>query len=155
MKRSSGKPSSSPGRPASTASSLLAVASTSAASNAATGTSCFANSSAWAFPPRPPSTSHTAKRVFAHHTGTFEVTLEAGGWEVIKRYVSLGQGISIVTDVCITDEDRAKMNIIPVGQYFPKRSYGIVTRNGKFLSAPSQRFIDIMNTCFNENSDVL
>ena len=106
-------------------------------------------------PPRHLSTWHIVKMVFAQHNVNFEVTLEAGGWEVIKRYVSLGQGISIVTDVCITDEDRAKMNVIPVSQYFPKRSYGIVTRNGKFLSAPSQRFIEIMNACFNENSNVL
>jgi len=106
-------------------------------------------------PPRHLSTWHIVKMVFAQHNVNFEVTLEAGGWEVIKRYVSLGQGISIVTDVCIIEEDRAKMNVIPVSQYFPKRSYGIVTRNGKFLSAPSQRFIEIMNACFNENSNVL
>jgi len=37
---------------------------------------------------------------------------------------------------------------MPIGRYFPKRSYGIVTRNGKFLSAPSQRFIEIMNQYF-------
>jgi DNA-binding transcriptional LysR family regulator len=106
-------------------------------------------------PPRHLSTWHIVKMVFAQHNVNFKVTLEAGGWEVIKRYVSLGQGISIVTDVCITDEDRIKMHVIPVGKYFPKRSYGIVTRNGKFLSAPSKRFIEIMNACFNENSDVL
>jgi len=106
-------------------------------------------------PPRHLSTWHIVKMVFAQHNVNFEVTLEAGGWEVIKRYVSLGQGISIVTDVCITEEDRALMKVIPVAQYFPKRSYGIVTRNGKFLSAPSQRFIDIMKSCFNENSDVI
>ena len=106
-------------------------------------------------PPRHLSTWHIVKMVFAQHNVNFQVTLEAGGWEVIKRYVSLGQGISIVTDVCITDEDRAKMNVIPIGQYFPKRSYGIVTRNGKFLSAPSQRFIEIMKQCFNDNSNVL
>ena len=99
-------------------------------------------------PPRHLSTWHIVKMVFAQNNVNFEVTLEAGGWEVIKRYVSLGQGISIVTDVCITEDDRNKMKVIPIGQYFPKRSYGIVTRNGKFLSAPSQRFIEIMNQCF-------
>ena len=103
-------------------------------------------------PPRHLSTWHIVKMVFAQHNVNFEVTLEAGGWEVIKRYVSLGQGISIVTDVCITEDDRNKMKVIPIGQYFPKRSYGIVTRNGKFLSAPSQRFIEIMNQCFVEES---
>ncbi|MCZ6669037.1 MAG: LysR family transcriptional regulator [Gammaproteobacteria bacterium] len=106
-------------------------------------------------PPRHLSTWHIVKMVFAQHNVNFQVTLEAGGWEVIKRYVSLGQGISIVTDVCITDDDRSKMHVIPVSQYFPKRSYGTVTRSGKFLSAPSQRFIEIMNACFDKNSDVL
>jgi DNA-binding transcriptional LysR family regulator len=68
--------------------------------------------------------------------------------------VSLGQGISIVTDVCITEQDRAAMSVIPVDKYFPKRSYGIVTRKGKFLSAPAQRFVEIMNESYNrQNND--
>ena len=104
-------------------------------------------------PPRHLSTWHIVKMVFAQHNVNFRVTLEAGGWEVIKRYVSLGHGISIVTDVCITEDDRSKMSVIPVDQYFPKRSYGIVTRKGKFLSAPSKRFIEIMHQCFGKESD--
>ncbi len=99
-------------------------------------------------PPRHLSTWHIVKMVFAQHNVNFQVTLEAGGWEVIKRYVGLGQGISIVTDVCITDLDYKSMSVIPIDQYFPKRSYGIVTRKGKFLSAPAQRFIEIMNKNF-------
>ena len=65
-------------------------------------------------PPRHLSTWHIVKMVFAQHNVNFRVTLEAGGWEVIKRYVSLGQGISIVTDVCITEDDRARMSVIPI-----------------------------------------
>ncbi len=103
-------------------------------------------------PPRHLSTWHIVKMVFAQHNVNFQVTLEAGGWEVIKRYVSLGQGISIVTDVCITAADRERMSVIPVDQYFPKRSYGIVTRKDKFLSAPAQRFIEIMYECFDRNA---
>ncbi len=99
-------------------------------------------------PPRHLSTWHIVKMVFAQHNVNFKVNLEAGGWEVIKRYVSLGQGISIVTDVCITGEDRQRLGVIPVGQFFPRRSYGIVTRKGKFLSAPAERFIEIMHDCF-------
>ena len=103
-------------------------------------------------PPRHLSTWHIVKMVFAQNNVNFQVTLEAGGWEVIKRYVSLGQGISIVTDVCITEEDQSRMAVIPVDRYFPKRSYGIVTHKGKFLSAPSQKFIEIMNNCFEPNT---
>ncbi len=99
-------------------------------------------------PPRHLSTWHIVKMVFAQHNVNFKVTLEAGGWEVIKRYVSLGMGISIVTDVCITEEDKNRMHVIPVNQFFPKRSYGIVTHKDKFLSAPAKRFIDIMQETF-------
>ncbi len=99
-------------------------------------------------PPRHLSTWHIVKMVFAQHNVNFKVTLEAGGWEVIKRYVSLGMGISIVTDVCITEEDKSRMHVIPVNQFFPKRSYGIVTHKDKFLSAPAKRFIDIMQESF-------
>lgn len=95
-------------------------------------------------PPSHLSTWRIVKMAFAQHNASYRVALEAGGWEVIKRYVSLGLGISIVTDVCLTEEDRDKIAIIPLTRYFPKRSYGIVTRKGKFLSAPAKRFIEMM-----------
>lgn len=83
-------------------------------------------------PPRHLSTWRIVDLVFKQHNLAYRVTLEAGGWEVIKKYVALGQGVSIVTDVCLTGDERlARM---PLDQYFPKRSYGIVQCRGKFLS---------------------
>jgi len=99
-------------------------------------------------PPRHLSTWRIVKMVFAQHNINYTVNLEAGGWEVIKRYVKIGMGISIVTDVCITEQDRQDLTIIPLDKYFPKRSYGIVTRKGKFLSTPAERFIDLMKLCY-------
>jgi LysR family cys regulon transcriptional activator len=52
-------------------------------------------------PPSHLSTWRIVKYVFQQNNLTFTVTLEAGGWEVIKKYVSLGMGISIVTDICL------------------------------------------------------
>ncbi len=102
-------------------------------------------------PPRHLSTWRIVKMVFAQHNTNYTVNLEAGGWEVIKRYVKIGLGISIVTDVCITEQDREDLTIIPLDKYFPKRSYGIVTRKGKFLSTPAERFIDLMKQCYQNN----
>ncbi len=99
-------------------------------------------------PPRHLSTWRIVKMVFAQHNINYTVALEAGGWEVIKRYVRIGMGISIVTDVCITGQDKKDLTIIPLDKYFPKRSYGIVTRKGKFLSIPAERFIDLMKQCY-------
>jgi len=99
-------------------------------------------------PPSHLSTWRIVKMVFAQHNTNYKVTLEAGGWEVIKRYVKIGLGISIVTDVCIIEQDYEEMTVIPLDKYFPKRSYGMVTRKGKFLSTPAERFIDLMKQCY-------
>lgn len=97
-------------------------------------------------PPRHLSTWRIVDLVFQQHNLTYNVALEAGGWEVIKKYVELGLGISIVTDVCLTGEERLAR--IPLNQYFPRRTYGIVQRKGRFLSPQARRFIDILDQVF-------
>lgn len=79
---------------------------------------------------------------FGKHNLKYEVKMEAGGWEVIKKYVSLGLGISIVTSICLTGEE--DLVAIPLSRYFPKRTYGLVIRKGKYLSPAAQRFVDLM-----------
>lgn len=103
-------------------------------------------------PPRHLSTWGTVKTVFNQHNVSFQVSLEAGGWEVIKKYVELGLGISIVSDVCLTETDRVAR--IPVGHYFPSRSYGIVLRRGKFLSPQARRFIEMMDPEFFDTQEM-
>lgn len=93
-------------------------------------------------PPRHLSTWRMVKYVFQQHNLNFTVTLEAGGWEVIKKYVELGMGISIVTDICLTGQE--KLVRIPLKQYFPQRGYGLVLRKGRFLSPQARRFIEIL-----------
>ncbi len=93
-------------------------------------------------PPRHLSTWRMVKYVFQQHNLTFSVTLEAGGWEVIKKYVELGMGISIVTDICLTGAE--KLARIPLTQYFPQRGYGLVLRKGRFLSPQARRFMEIL-----------
>jgi len=93
-------------------------------------------------PPRHLSTWRMVKYVFQQHNLTFKVTLEAGGWEIIKKYVELGMGISIVTDICLTGAE--KLARIPLKQYFPQRGYGLVLRKGRFLSPQARRFVEIL-----------
>jgi DNA-binding transcriptional LysR family regulator len=102
-------------------------------------------------PPRHLSTWRIVDLVFQQHNLNYRVALEAGGWEVIKKYVELGMGISIVTSICITDDDKDKLATIPLDQYFPERSYGVVLRQTKFLSPQARKFIEIMAPTFFEN----
>lgn len=97
-------------------------------------------------PPRHLSTWRMVDLMFRQQELDYKVTLEAGGWEVIKKYVELGLGISIVTDLCLTG--REQLGCVPLEHYFPKRSYGIVLRRGKFLSPQTKRFQEIMDLVF-------
>jgi len=97
-------------------------------------------------PPRHLSTWSIVKYVFQQHKLTFTVTLEAGGWEIIKKYVELGLGISIVTDICLTGQE--KLVRIALNQYFPQRGYGLVLRKGRFLTPQAQRFVEILSEVY-------
>ncbi|MBA4381825.1 MAG: LysR family transcriptional regulator [Sideroxydans sp.] len=100
-------------------------------------------------PPRHLSTWGVVKYVFQQHKLSFKVTLEAGGWEVIKKYVELGMGISIVTDICLTGNE--KLVSIPLSEYFPQRGYGLVLRKGKFMSPQANRFVELLLETYREN----
>ena len=95
-------------------------------------------------PPRHLSTWRQVEVVFLQHRLPYEVRLEVGGWEVIKRYVELGLGISIVMSVCLTGAERLRS--ISVKKFFPKRVYGIVRLKGRLLSPQARRFLEIFRT---------
>jgi DNA-binding transcriptional LysR family regulator len=102
-------------------------------------------------PPRHLSTWHIVDLVFRQHGLNYKVVLEAGGWEIIKRYVALGMGVSIVTSICLTGEEA--LAAIPLTQYFPRRSYGIVLRHNKHLSPQARRFVQILDPAYFDRPD--
>jgi LysR family transcriptional regulator, low CO2-responsive transcriptional regulator len=95
-------------------------------------------------PPQRLSTYRLVDLVFQQNQVPYQVAIEVGGWEVIKEYVAMGLGISIVTGICISDTDRTRLAVRNMRQYFPQRSYGVVMRKGKFLSAEARAFIDLI-----------
>ena len=90
-------------------------------------------------PPRRLTTWRMVDEVFQKHGVPYQVALEVGGWEVIKRYVALGFGISIVTAICLQDSDDLAAR--DMSQFFPRRSYGVVKRRGKWLTPQAQAFL--------------
>lgn len=94
-------------------------------------------------PPRHLTTWRIVDLVFNQHNLSYQVYLEAGGWEVIKKYVSLGLGISIVTDLCLTGQEPLARR--DLSAFFPLRSYGTVVRRGKFLSPQAKQFIRMLD----------
>ena len=93
-------------------------------------------------PPQNQSTYRFVESVFTEHSLDYDVKLEVGGYDVIKKYVQLGLGISIVMSHCLSDTD--ELWTTSVSRWFSKRSYGIVLMLGKPLSPAAARFIQIM-----------
>ncbi|WP_305805027.1 LysR family transcriptional regulator [Stenotrophomonas sp. YIM B06876] len=95
-------------------------------------------------PPRRQVTWRLVDLVFQQHQVPYRVALEVGGWEVIKQYVAMGMGISIVTALCLNEGDRDKLATRSMSGYFPERSYGVVVRRGKALSPQARAFIELI-----------
>ncbi|WP_147653794.1 LysR family transcriptional regulator [Vulcaniibacterium gelatinicum] len=95
-------------------------------------------------PPQRLTTYRLVDLVFQRAHVPYTVALEVGGWEVIKQYVAMGLGISIVTAICLTEADRARLVARSLARYFPPRSYGVVMRKGKYLSPQARAFVALI-----------
>jgi DNA-binding transcriptional LysR family regulator len=95
-------------------------------------------------PPQRLTTYRMIDLVFQQAKVPYHVAIEVGGWEVIKQYVAMGLGISIVTGICIGNEDSERLVVRNMRRYFPQRSYGVVMRKGKYLSAQARAFVDLV-----------
>lgn len=95
-------------------------------------------------PPQRLTTYRMVDLVFQRNHVPYTVALEVGGWEVIKQYVAMGLGISIVTAICLTDADRTRLATRSLARYFPARSYGVVVRKGKYLSPQARAFTGLI-----------
>ena len=93
-------------------------------------------------PPKDQSTYRIVEMVFAEHALEHDVKLEVGGYDVIKKYVELGLGISIVMSHCLSGADH--LHSVPLGRWFPKRTYGLVLRKGSILSPAAERFVKMI-----------
>lgn len=95
-------------------------------------------------PPQRLTTYRLVDLVFQQRRVPYRVAIEVGGWEVIKEYVAMGLGISIVTGICLTEYDKTRLEVRNLRQYFPQRSYGVVLRKGKYLSTQARAFVDLI-----------
>lgn len=97
-------------------------------------------------PPKHLSTWRIVTLAFEQRGLKLNVRLQTGGWEVIKRYVEMGLGVSIVTSICLTGRER--LAAIPLDRFFAKRTYGVVLRRSGMPTPQAERFLEMIDPDF-------
>ena len=72
------------------------------------------------------------------------VIIETGGAGIIKEYVKLGLGVTIISGISLSLKDAQPMRMIPVTNYFGKLGYGVALRKGKYLTPATKEFLRIL-----------
>jgi DNA-binding transcriptional LysR family regulator len=93
-------------------------------------------------PPRGLSTWNLVDATFKKHGLSYQVAMEVGGWEAIKKYVEMDLGISLIISIGISGNE--KLEVLPAGEFFPKRTYGVVLRKGRILTPQAKRFVHLL-----------
>lgn len=76
-----------------------------------------------------------------HRVEPSKARLEFDGWEIVKKYVELDMAITIALSIAI--EDDPVLVGTKLTNYFPRFSYGTIVKNGRILSEPAEKFLEI------------
>jgi DNA-binding transcriptional LysR family regulator len=97
-------------------------------------------------PPKHLNTWRIVDDVLQKHQLSYKTSLETWSWEIIKKYVEMGLGISIVTSVSLTGDE--KLVSKPLSKYFPDNYYGVTMKRKGNLSLPAKNFIELIDASF-------
>jgi DNA-binding transcriptional LysR family regulator len=95
----------------------------------------------WVMPWQHSTTRRLIERCLADIGLEPRVALEAGGWEIVKRYVALGLGVAVIPEFCLEPADRRRLFACTVGHLFGRDRYGLAVRRGITLSAAARAFV--------------
>lgn len=106
----------------------------------------LADLAAWplVLPPKRQITWRLVDLVLQQHRVPYTVALEVSGWDVIKQYVAMGMGVSIVPSICLGENEGDRLASRSLAAFFPSRSYGVVVRKGRVLSPQARAFIALI-----------
>ena len=70
-----------------------------------------------------------------------KVVMVLNNFDIVKKYVRLGMGVSILDGFTLTKRDYEQLVIFALDRFFEKRHYGMVMRKTKYLSPTVRAFI--------------
>ena len=91
--------------------------------------------------------THTRRVVegeFKRRGLSYDIVVELDSMDMIKRYVSLGMGVSVGPRLAIDPEDHEQLGIVSLANLLPVEQAGILTLRGKSVTPPVRRFLSVM-----------
>jgi DNA-binding transcriptional LysR family regulator len=81
------------------------------------------------------------ERRFAEEGLTLNTVITHNNFVALKKYVSMGLGVALLTGYAVSKEDESTLDIYDLDQYFPRRKVGLLIRKRKYLSPAVAAFI--------------
>ena len=75
------------------------------------------------------------KETFAELGLRLNIGIEVGTLSTLKRYVARGLGIAVISGLCVSEEDRERLEVVPIpAELGGEATYGVVVRKDKHRS---------------------
>jgi len=78
---------------------------------------------------------------FIRNNLSYEIAMEMDVAENIKKYVEMGIGLSVLSSLAITREDKNRLFLFVTNHLFGKTEYGIYLRKDKYITTAMKQFI--------------
>lgn len=102
-------------------------------------------------PPQGTNSRALIDRVFEDKGLKYTTAMEITEREAVKAYVKINFGISILNGYYLTTEERQKLFVKDIDNYFGQAERGIITRKNKYLPPAAKEFIKMILGEFKEN----
>jgi len=98
----------------------------------------------WVLPPAGTEGRRELALRIADAGGTLQVSVETGGWELVKRYVSLGLGLSAVPERTLSAGDRRNLAVLPVSPALPAERFQLWLGQDAMSRPAARAFCEIL-----------
>lgn len=79
---------------------------------------------------------------------SYEIAVELENAEVVKRYVRIGMGVTILGDIVLEPEDYQSLGVVKIDHLLSNLTFGIYTQRGRFMGRPALNFIDSLKAAY-------
>jgi DNA-binding transcriptional LysR family regulator len=86
------------------------------------------------------------------HNPNLQVTVEAGSWEVVMKYVELGFGVSVLPAICVNAKDNDRVFLRSSSDILGYSRYGILIKEGKYITPAARALIKFISKDFDFGS---